>query len=202
VFDLLCVASLTLLPRKNFFLGKGGDEYLEKEEKAKLVAEMSERLKKAQATFVVEYQGLNVEAITRVRTELRKKHAEFQVVKNRLLKIAARDTGTEAIKDHLVGPCAIAITYDDVVAPAKVLVEQSKKLEKLKIRIGQIGGKAIDLEAIKRLSELPGREVLLARTLAAMQAVPASFVRALNGVIVNLLNVLKAVEKQKQGQGN
>jgi len=175
---------------------------LEKEEKAKLVAEMSERLKKAQATFVVEYQGLNVEAITRVRTELRKKHAEFQVVKNRLLKISARDTGTEAIKDHLVGPCAIAITYDDVVAPAKVLVEQSKKLEKLKIRIGQIGGKAIDLEAIKRLSELPGREVLLARTLAAMQAVPASFVRALNGVIVNLLNVLKAVEKQKQGQGN
>ena len=132
---------------------------MEKEEKAKLVAEMSERLKKAQATFVVEYQGLNVEAITRVRTELRKKHAEFQVVKNRLLKISARDTGTDAIKDHLVGPCAIAITYDDVIAPAKVLIEQAKKLEKLKIKIGQIGGKAINPEAIKRLSELPGREV-------------------------------------------
>ena len=175
---------------------------MEKEEKAKLVAEMSERLKKAQATFLVEYQGLNVEAITQVRTELRKKHAEFQVVKNRLLKISSRNTGTEAIQDHLVGPCAIAISYDDVVAPAKVLVEQAKRLEKLKIKIGQIGGKAIDLEAIKRLSELPGREILLARTLAAMQAVPASLVRVLNGVIVNLLNVLKAVENQKQGQGS
>jgi len=175
---------------------------LEKGEKEKLVVDMSERLKRAQATFVVDYQGLNVQSITQVRGELRKKHAEFQVVKNRLLKISARNTGTEAIKDHLVGPCAIAITYDDVVAPAKVLVEQAKKLENLKIKIGQIGGKAIDLDAIKRLAELPGREVLLARTLSAMQAVPASFVRVLNGVIVNLFNVLKAVEKQKQGQGN
>jgi large subunit ribosomal protein L10 len=175
---------------------------LEKSEKERLIVEMSARLKKAQATFVVDYQGLSVESITQVRGELRKKHAEFQVVKNRLLKISARETGTEAIGDYLVGPCAIAITYDDVVAPAKVLVEQAKKFEKLKIKIGQIGGKAIDLEAIKRLAELPGREVLLARTLSAMQAVPASFVRVLNGVMVNLLNVLKAVENQKQGQGN
>jgi large subunit ribosomal protein L10 len=171
---------------------------LEKKEKESFVEELSERLKKAQATFVVDYQGLNVESINRVRKELRQSHVDFRVVKNRLLKIASQATGTEAIKDHLVGPCAIAITYEDVVAPAKILVEQAKKVEKLKIKVGQMGGRVMDLETIKRLAELPGREVLLAKALSVMQAVPSSFVRALNGVILNLLNVLKAIENQKR----
>ncbi len=175
---------------------------MEKKEKEQFIADMSERLKKAQAAFIVDYQGLNVESMTKVRGELRKKNVDFHVVKNRLLKISSRGTGTEAIKDHVVGPCAIAITYGDVVAPAKVLVEQAKKVENLKIKIGQISGKVIDFEAIKRLAELPGKEVLLARTLSAMQAVPASFVRVLNGVMLSLLNVLKAVENKKQGQGS
>jgi large subunit ribosomal protein L10 len=175
---------------------------LEKKEKEALVLDMSERLKKAQATFLVDYQGLNVETMNMLRNELRKNRVDFQVVKNRLLKIASQKTGTEAIKDHLVGPCAIAITYEDVVAPAKILVEQAKKIEKLKIKVGQIGGKVVDFESIKRLAGLPGREVLLAKALSAMQAVPSSLVRALNGVILNCLNVLKAIEHKKQGQGN
>jgi large subunit ribosomal protein L10 len=175
---------------------------LEKKEKEAFIADISERLKNAQATFVVDYQGLNVEFINRLRKELKKKKVDFRVVKNRLLKIASRDSGTEAIANHLVGPCAIAITYDDVVAPAKILIEQAKKLDKLKIKVGQISGKAIDLEGIKRLAELPSREVLLAKALSAMQAVPASLVRVLNGVTLNLLNVLKAIENQKQRKGN
>ena len=67
--------------------------------------------------------------------------------------------------------------------PAKVLIEQEKKFEHLKIKIGQIAGKAVQLEGIKRLAELPSREVLLAQALSAMQAVPASLVRALNGIV-------------------
>ncbi len=63
--------------------------------------------------------------------------------------------------------------------------------------IGQISGKVVDIDAIKRLAKLPGKDVLLAQTLSAMQAVPASFVRVLNGVVVKLLNVLTAIEQQK-----
>ena len=65
------------------------------------------------------------------------------------------------------------------------------------IKAGQIAGKVVDPEGVKRLAELPGREVLLSQVLAVMQAVPTSFVRVLNGVVVNLLNVVKAIEKQK-----
>jgi len=170
---------------------------LKREEKEALVADMAERLEKAEATFLVDYQGLNVEMLTALRKDLRKNQAEFHVVKNRLLKLACKDSGTSAIKEHFVGPCALTISYGDVVAPAKVLVEQEKKFERLKVKIGQVGGKVVDHEAIKRLAELPGREILLAQALSAMQAVPGSLVRVLHAVISNFLNVLKAVETKK-----
>jgi large subunit ribosomal protein L10 len=175
---------------------------LKKEEKEIFVADMKSRLGKAQATFLVEYQGLDVDSMSKLRNELKKVDTEFQVVKNRLLKLASQDTETVSIKEHFVGPCALAITYTDVIAPAKVLVDQSKGSEHLTIKAGQIAGKAINLEGIKRLAVLPGRDMLLGQVLSAMHAVPTSLVRVLNGITVNLLNVLKAIESQKGEEGN
>jgi len=170
---------------------------LKREEKEALVADMAERLKKAQATYLVDYQGLNVEIMNALRKDLRKNRAEFQVVKNRLLKRACEGTGASAIRGHFVGPCAMAISYDDVVAPAKVLVAYAKKSDRLKLKVGQIGGKMFDHEGIRRVADLPAREVLLAQALSAMQAVPGSLVRVLHGVVAQLLYVLKAVESKK-----
>ncbi|MFC1820027.1 50S ribosomal protein L10, partial [Thermodesulfobacteriota bacterium] len=97
-----------------------------------------------------------------------------------------------------VGPCALTITYDDdIIAPAKALVDLSKEMKDLKLKTGQISGKPMDVDAIKRLAQLPGRDQLLAQALSVMQAVPTSFVRVLNGVMINLLNVLKAIESCK-----
>lgn len=170
---------------------------MKKSDKEAFVNTMKERLEKARATFLVDYQGLDVEAMNNLRGELRKVDAEFQVVKNRLLKLASQDTETGSMKDHFIGPCALAISYDDMVAPAKVLVNQSKDHDKLEIKVGQIAGKIIDFEGIKRLAELPSRDVLLAQVLSAMQGVPTALVRVLNGTAVNLVNVLKAIEDQK-----
>ena len=170
---------------------------MNKKEKENFIEEMKGRLQKARATFLVDYKGLDVEAMNSVRTELRKSETEFRVVKNRLLNLASLDTDTSSLKEYFKGPCALAITYDDVVAPAKALIEEGKKSENLKVKVGQISGKIIDFEGIKRLAELPGREVLLAQALSTMQAVPSSFVRVLNGVLVKFMNVLKAIETQK-----
>ena len=104
--------------------------------------------------------------------------------------------------DRFSGPCALTLAYDEVISPAKVLVEREKKLDHLTIKGGQISGKFIDFKEIKRLAELPSRDVLLAQALSAMQAVPASVVRVLNAVMVNFLNVLKAIENQKKDQGD
>jgi large subunit ribosomal protein L10 len=172
---------------------------LERKVKEAFVTEMKGLLDKAQATFLVNYQGMDVATMNSLRRDLRKVNADFHVVKNRLLKRASEDTRTACIKDHFVGPCALAITYDDVVGTAKLLVELNKKLEHLKLKIGQIGGKAINAEEIKRLAELPSREVLLAQVLAAMQGVPTGLVRALNGIVLKLLYVLKSIETKKTG---
>jgi len=170
---------------------------LKREEKYKVVDTLKERLQKAEATFIVDYRGLNVEQMTALRKELRKTGAEFFVVKNRLLKIACEGTTTESIKDQFTGPNAIAISYEDIVGPAKVLVNFSDDYEKLTIKVGQMAGKVMDSEEIKLLSKLPGKTELLAMTLSAMQAIPASFVRVLNGIIMKLLFALKAIEAKK-----
>ncbi|MFO8088339.1 MAG: 50S ribosomal protein L10 [Desulfatiglandaceae bacterium] len=170
---------------------------MKKTEKEKFVAELHSRLQNTAGTFLVDYQGLNVDAMNKLRNELRKAGAEFQVVKNRLLKLASRETPSEVIQSDMTGPSGITLASDDVVAPAKVLVDFAKEFSHLKIKSGQISGKASGPDGIKKLAELPGRDVLLAQTLSAMQAVPASFVRVLNGVTVKFINVLRAIEQQK-----
>ena len=171
---------------------------MKRQEKEQLVTEMNERLKRAQATFLVDYKGLDVEKMSRIRKELGEIGTEFFVVKNRLLKLASGGTDTESIKEHFTGPNAMAVSYDEMVKPAKVLVDLAKDLEKLEIKVGQMAGKPMDLGAVRRLAELPSHEELLAQVLSAMQAVPTSLVRALNGIMVNFLNVLKAIEEKKE----
>ena len=173
---------------------------MNRKDKEIFISDMTDLLKRAQATFLVDYQGLDVEAMNDLRAELKKNQAELRVVKNRLLKRACKGTDTASIVEQFSGPCALTLAYDEVIAPAKVLVEREKKLDHLSIKAGQIAGKVIDFKEIKRLAELPGREVLLAQALSAMQAVPASLVRVLNAVLVNFLNALKAIENQKKDQ--
>jgi large subunit ribosomal protein L10 len=170
---------------------------LNRQEKENFVAEMKGRLERAEATFLVDYKGLDVETFNALRGELRKSQTEIRVVKNRLLKLASKDTDTAMLEEHFEGPCAVVINYEDAIAPAKTLVEQSKEHKELEIRMGQMSGQILDEAGIKRLAQLPSREVLLGQALSVMQAVPASFVRVINGVMVNLLNVLKAIEGQK-----
>ena len=173
---------------------------MDKKGKELFISEMNSRLKKAHATFLVDYKGLDVESINRVRGELRKIGAEFKVIKNRLLKLASRNTDTESIQEQFVGPCALAITYDDIVGPAKVLVDLSKDIEELDLKAGQISGKPIDLDSLKKLAVLPSRDQLLAQILSAMNAVPTSLVRVLNGIMLKMVIVLKAIETSKRNE--
>lgn len=170
---------------------------MDRKGKEAFIADMKDRLGRAKATFILDYQGLDVESMNSLRGELRKDDIELKIIKNRLLKLASQETESASLSDYFKGPCALAMTYEDVVSPAKILVQQSKELKNLDVKVGQIAGKVLQFEDIKRLSELPGREVLLAQALSAMQAVPGSFVRALNGIILNLVYTLKSLEQKK-----
>lgn len=170
---------------------------MDRNEKEKIVTGLKERLGKACGTFLVDYHGLNVGALTKLRRELTETNIEFRVVKNRLLSIACQDTETAVLKDYMGGPCALAITYDDVVMPAKVLTKFDGEYEALEIKIGQINGKIIDLPAIRRLAQLPSREILLSQLLFSLSGVPTSFVRILSEMLKRLVTVLEAIKGQK-----
>jgi large subunit ribosomal protein L10 len=168
------------------------------ESKKQFVKELKERLEKSSVVILTDYKGLDVEAMTELRAKLREADVQYQVVKNTMLRLASEGTGVEAIKDSFVGPSAIAMSFDDPVAPAKVLTEFAKDNEKLEIKIGVMDGKTLDLSAIKALSDLPSRDQLLATVLSAMNAVPTSLVTALSDVPRRLVNVLQAIKDQKE----
>ena len=168
------------------------------EDKQKITDDLHERLAKSVITVLTDYKGLDVTSINDLRRKLREANIEYQVVKNTLLVRAAEDTEVALIKDHFKGPSAIAISYDDPVAPAKVLTQFAKDNKKLEIKVGVLNGKVLDAQAIKALATLPSREVLLAQFLSALNAVPTSFVRVLAEVPRSMLNVLTAIKDQKE----
>ena len=168
------------------------------EAKQKITEDLHERLAKSVIIVLTDYKGLDVTSINDLRRKLREANIEYQVVKNTLLVRAAEDTEAAALKDHFKGPSAIAISYDDPVAPAKVLTQFAKDNNKLEIKVGVLNGKVLDAQAIKALATLPSREVLLAHFLSTLNAVPTSFVRVLAEVPRSMLNVLTAIKDQKE----
>jgi large subunit ribosomal protein L10 len=168
------------------------------DEKKKIVEELHERLAKSKVVIVTDYKGLNVETMTDLRRKLREAQIDYQVVKNTLLIRAAKETGVALIQDHLKGPSAIALSFDDPVAPAKVLMEFAKKNEKLEIKAGVMEDRVLDLASIKALAALPSREALLSQLLSAMVGVPTGLVRVLNGIPQKLMYALQAIKDQKE----
>ena len=168
------------------------------DEKKKIVEELHERLAKSKVVIVTDYKGLNVETMTELRRKLREAQIDYQVVKNTLLVRAAKETGVALIQEHLKGPSAIALSFDDPVAPAKVLMEFAKKNEKLEIKTGVMEDRVLDLASIKALAALPSREMLLSQLLSAMVGVPTGLVRVLNGIPQKLMYALQAIKDQKE----
>jgi large subunit ribosomal protein L10 len=168
------------------------------EEKKQIVGELHEKFADATIVILTDYKGLDVTTINQLRKNLREADVEYQVVKNSLMSRASEKTNIALIKDNFKGPSAIALGYNDPVAPAKILTEFAKKNDKLEIKIGVMKDKILDLDSIKALSALPSREQLLAQVLSAINGVPTAFVRALNDVPCRLLNVLNAIKEMKE----
>lgn len=166
--------------------------------KKAVVAELDEKLKNAKSCVFADYRGLTVEQDTDLRNQLRKAGVEYKVVKNTLTRLAAINNGLDALDPHLNGPTAMALSYTDPVAPAKILAEYAKKNEKFQLKAGVIEGRVIDVNGVKALAELPPREVLIARVLGGFNAPITGFVNVLNGNIRGLVIALNAIAKKQE----
>lgn len=171
---------------------------MERSKKEQVVVELQERLKNVKLAILADYSGLNVAKITELRNDLRKSDAEVRVIKNTLFKIAAQDTGFSVFDNYLTGPLAVVMNFGDVVAPTKALVEFAKKNAQLEIKVGVMDGKALTVDQIKALSELPSREVLLAQLLSVMVGAQTSLVNVLSGVQRQFVQVLEAYRAKKE----
>jgi large subunit ribosomal protein L10 len=176
---------------------KGG-ETLNKQTKEALVAEFAEKLKLAKAAFLADYRGLNVEQANDLRRKLQAVGVEYRVVKNTLLRLAAKDTAVACLDEHLVGPTAIALVTEDPVAPAKALIEFAKQNNVFELKAGMLNGKLLVAADIKALAELPSREELLAKMLGSMSAPATNFVGVLAAVPRSFVQVLAAIKDQKE----
>lgn len=171
---------------------------MNKDNKEQLVSELAERLASAKAAFLADYRGLNVEQVNKLRNELRAAGVEYRVVKNTLLRLASKGTSTECLDPFLAGPTAIAIAGQDPVAPAKILNEFAKANAKFELKGGALEGKALSVEDIKALAELPSREQLLARMLGSLSAPATNFVGVLAAIPRSLVQVLAAIQDKKE----
>ncbi len=170
---------------------------MKRDNKEQVVSELAGKLAQAKATFVADYRGLNVEQVNKLRNELRVAGAEYRVVKNTLLRLAAKGSEAECLGPYLLGPTAIAIVPQDPVAPAKVLAEFAKAFAKFELKGGALAGKALSADDVRALADLPSREVLLARMLGSMSAPATNFVGVLAAIPRSLVQVLAAIQEQK-----
>ena len=180
--------------------GGGCQSKVKIEHKKTLVKEITETFQAAKVIIVTDYKGLDVASLSNLRNLLRESDIEYRVVKNTLLKRAAEGNDLALITDCLKGPSAVACSFDDPVAPAKILTKFAKENENLEIKAGVMEGKALDLDAIKALSSLPSRDQLLGQLLSVMNGVPTAFVRVLNGVPQQFLNLLMALKDKKTAE--
>lgn len=153
-----------------------------REEKATLVNEIAEKLQSAKSTIIADYRGLTVAEVTELRKNLRDAGIEFKVLKNTMTRRAADQVNLSDVNEYLTGPNAIAFSYEDVVAPAKILNDFAKTHKALELKGGIIEGKVISTSEVQALAELPSKEGLLSMLANVLQAPIRNFAYAVKQI--------------------
>lgn len=168
------------------------------QKKQEIVKELAEKLKAAPSGVLVDYKGIGVADDTALRKELRAGGVDYFVVKNTLLRLAAKEAGLEELDSVLSGTTAIALSTDDMIAPAKILGKfATDHKEFFDIKIGFIEGNVISKEEVMALSKLPSKEVLIAQVLGGLNAPISGLVGVLSGLQRGLVVALNAIAGQK-----
>ncbi len=137
-------------------------------QKEQVVAEIKDKFERSKSLVFVEYAGTTVAQVTDLRNQIRKANAEYKVYKNKLMQRALSELNIEC--PVLEGTTAVAISYDDEVAPAHVVVNAGKDNANLKVKFGVVNGKVVDESYVKTLAHIPSRDVLIAQLVGMLQA--------------------------------
>lgn len=161
-----------------------------------MVAELRSVLQNAGAIVAAEYPGTTVSSFTRFRKAAREQGIYVRVVKNRLARLAVKDTPFEALSAQMKGALVYGVSSDSV-AVAKMFKQFAKDNESVKIKAGAIPGHVLSAKEVDQLASLPSREELLATLVGTLQAPIAKFVRTLGEVPGKFVRTLEAVRVAK-----
>ncbi len=172
-----------------------------KPEKIEAVAEMKKLFETAGSFFVTDYQGLNVADMTVLRKNLRENNIKYLIAKNTLLKLAAREAGVSEVDEHLIGPTAVAFSSDDPALAAKILNDSFKAKELPRMKVFVVDNQVFEGAEIKRLADLPPRDILLSQLVAAVESPFSSLVASLDGFFRELVGSIEALADKKKSEG-
>ena len=153
------------------------------EQKKAVVESLTEKMGRSVSGVLVKYQGITVENDTKLRAELRKANVEYTVLKNSIIGRACDNAGYGELKGELTGMNALAISYDDQVAPAKILKEYADKIETFELRGGYVDGKVLDAAGVNELANIPPKEQLVGKILGSLQGSLYGLAFALQAII-------------------
>jgi large subunit ribosomal protein L10 len=165
------------------------------------VAEIKDKIDRAESVVFADYRGLSVADMQELRRNLRSAGIEFKVVKNTLTQLAVKDLEIEELMALLEGPTAAAFGAEDAIAPAKLLNDYARKSGILKLKGMLFEGSFYDADGTKALAILPSKEVLIAKLLGTMNAPITAFARVINAPIAAFARALQAVADKRVAEG-
>lgn len=154
--------------------------------KQQQVEEIKAKISSAKSIVIIDYMGLNVAEDTAFRKDLRNAGVEYQVLKNRLVKLAFNELGYTQFDGALNGPTAVAFSSSDAIAPARIIVDNIKKLNKMKAKCGMVEGEYLDEKGVKEIASIPSREILIAKMLGSMLSPITGLAVCLNKIAENM----------------
>jgi large subunit ribosomal protein L10 len=170
-------------------------------DKKVFIEEFGHKVREASAVFFTDFSGLNVKEITDLRKQIRNSGAEYIVVKNRLLKLAAKEIGLPDISEVYSGPTGVILSSGDVVEPARAVSEFSQEHDdRPTFKLGILGEDVLSAEELGRLAKLPTRDVLLATAVGAMEAPMVSLAGVFEAKIQEMSGLLEALNTKQEGE--
>jgi len=165
------------------------------QEKTETVTALKERLGAANTAVLTEYRGLTVRQLSDLRKQLKATAAEYRVVKNRLARLAVKDSALGPLAPHLKGPTGVVLTKQDPVGVAKTLQAFVRANPALTIKVGIVEGKVLEAPELKALADLPSKDALRAQLVGAVQGPLSQLVSLLTALHQELARVLEARSK-------
>lgn len=172
---------------------------MDKRQKETIVEALTTELSGKSVVLLGDFTGMDVETATEIRKRFRQANVRYLVARNTLAKRALDQTGLSGLKGHLAGPNAMVIAERDPGAAAKIMVEFERLKSTPKIRAGWVDSAVLTAADIRRIAELPSRDVLLAQIAAGFQAPVSGFARTLHELLRRFVSTLDEVAKQRGG---